>query len=111
MCTLIHNTLDAYQIALPPSCNLAKAVCVKIVCGTNSYVFVNVYRLPGYSDSSKEYWDTLITCLYFICSTSITYTVIFVGDFNLPNVDWANGCAPNDGIQLNLCNFLVITVL
>ena len=81
-----------------------------IVCKNSSYIFVNVYRALDVSIECEEYCNRLFNCLDYIATLyrncRLNNAVIaIVGDFNLPDVDWESGLAPDDGVQLKLSKY------
>ena len=65
---------------------------------------------PGVSIECKDYYNKLMNCLDYIATfyrnSRLNNPVItIVGDFNLPDVNWESGLAPDDGVQLKLSKY------
>ena len=100
-----------FLIDLPVECDDVGIICTGIVCKNGSFIFVNVYRAPGVSVECKENYNKLVNGFYYIATlyrnSRLSNPVItIVGYFNLPDVNWESGLAPDDGVQLSEYFFL-----
>ena len=71
-------------------------------------MLVNVYRPPGFSVRDRKVCDDIIAYLDYVGSGLNRSTLVISGDFNQPDVEWVNGVAPDDDVQLKLLNYFVI---
>ena len=106
-CTFIKAVYSSFLIDLPVECDDVELICTGFVCKNGSYIFVNVYRTPGFSIECKEYCNNLVNCLDYIATlyriSRLNNPVIaIIGDFNLPDVNWESRLAPYDSVQLKL---------
>ena len=110
ICTFIKAVNSSFSIDLPVEYDDVEIICTGVVCKNGSYIFVNVYRAPGVSMECKEYCNKLVNCLDYISTlyrnSRLNNPVItIVGDFNVPDVHWESGLAPDDGVQLKLSEY------
>ena len=75
------------------------------IYGSGPIVYITVYRPPEFNALGREYMAMLIECLEYLCNTRDS--VILVGDFNLPNIDWALLHSPDDAIHSLFLSFCV----
>jgi len=67
--------------------------------------FFVIYRPPYRDLSATKYVDSLIRCFEQHCSNN--YVNIVAGDFNCPNINWADHSAPNDYVNQSILNWAV----
>ena len=107
VCFLTNKSLSAFFVPIASKFDHLGVVCIEIVFNNTSYILVNVYRPPEFSVRDREFCDDLIACLDYVGSGRNRPTLVISGDFNLPDVDWMNDVAHDDGVQLKLLNYFV----
>ena len=80
-------------------------LCFDLLISTCKLRFFVIYRPPYHDLAATKYVDLLITCLEQHCSSN--YVNIVVGDFNCPNITWADHSAPNDYVSQSVLNWTV----
>ena len=101
---LVSKNYSSYQVPLPAKFSKLELVAFDIVGYQNSTRFILTYRSPDINLLGREYSALLIECLEYL--QSVTYSVIILGDLNLPLIDWQLLSAPTDNIHdvfLNFC--------
>jgi hypothetical protein len=93
----VDNSLESSEISIDSLYN--EFIIVKIKGANGVYLTVcNVYRSPN---SSYENDIKLSELINKLCS-DIKGDILFVGDFNLGDIDWANYTAPNSNLSSQL---------
>ena len=64
-----------------------------------------VYRRPTFDSVAVSYMTDLLDCLSVY--GSVNRTVVIVGDFNLPKIDWDSYTGPSDTIHQMFVSFVV----
>jgi hypothetical protein len=54
--------------------------------GAQKFVFGCIYRPPG---TDLNYLNKITNCINYIATTFINHKLLFVGDFNFPNLNWS----------------------
>jgi len=101
---MISKQFHSYHVPLPAKFDLLEVVCFCVLTALGTFRFITVYRPPEYNQEAREYMRLLNECLEFLCNTSDT--VVLVGDFNLPRINWNIPDSPDDRIHslfLDLC--------
>ena len=101
------KSLSAFSVQIPFKFDQLDVVCIEIVFNHTLYILVNVYCPPRFSVRDGEICDGLIAYLNYVGSGRNRSTLVVSGEFNLPDIDWVNGVAPDDGVQLKLFNCFV----
>ena len=83
---LVNNKWTSFTIPLPEKFQNLDVIAVKITTDIGSLRYITAYRSPEFNQLGREYMVLLVQCLEYLCNTRDT--VVLVGDFNLPNVDW-----------------------
>jgi len=65
----------------------------------------SVYRRPTFDSAAVSYMNELLDCLSVY--GSVNRTVVIVGDFNLPKIDWDSYTGPSDIIHQMFLSFVV----
>jgi len=102
---LVSNRIHSYQVLIPRHFSLVEIECFEVVTSSDVFRFIVVYRPPEFNTIGRDYMRSLYDCLCFLSDTK--HTVIIVGDFNLPHIDWSKITAPADYIHssfLQFCN-------
>ena len=73
-------------------------------------VFFLVYRPPDSSHvydyiGCSDYVSNVLSCLE--CNLNVKGPTIVVGDFNCPDINWVDFCAPSSHVSVQLYNFAV----
>jgi len=102
---LVSDKFSSHAIPIPAKYDLLELVAFCVVTPLGSFRFITVYRPPEFNQAGREYMAMLSECLEFLCDTKDT--VILVGDFNLPNINWAEFDSPNDNIHSSFLNCCV----
>ena len=84
---LVSNRFHSYQVLIPRHFSLVEIECFEIVTSSDVFRFIVVYRPPEFNTIGRDYMRSLYDCLCFLSDTK--HTVIIVGDFNLPHIDWS----------------------
>ena len=64
-----------------------------------------VYRPPGFGSDAINYMSLLVACISKYSNDK--YTNILLGDFNLPDVDWATNCGPKHDVYAMFLTFML----
>jgi len=83
----IHNSLNCSIVPIPTEFANIEMVCVDVTCFDSLYIVVGYYRSGGCSAEAIEYVLSSVQCLKKLCSTELT--LVLLGDFNLPLIEWA----------------------
>jgi Reverse transcriptase (RNA-dependent DNA polymerase)/Endonuclease-reverse transcriptase len=99
----VNNSIISAGIDLHLEKNYSNKIEV-VACSVHSKnIMLNiacVYIAPA---TDFETFLRVIQCLEYLCS--LEGSTIVVGDFNLPKIDWATGCAPGNSKDLLFFNF------
>ena len=91
VCIVINDrTVKAISVPIDKSFNDLDIVCVDVVNTNQPIRIIACYRPPS-TDTDKtavEQMRRIVQCLELLCD--VDATVIVLGDFNLPYIDWAN---------------------
>jgi len=101
---MISKQFHSYNVPLPAKYDLLEVVCFCVLTALGTFRFITVYRPPEYNQEAREYMLLLNECLEFLCDTNDT--VVLVGDFNLPRINWNIPDSPDDRVHsvfLDLC--------
>jgi len=71
---------------------------------SNNYRIIAYYRPPGTSSAEVEYASKSVQLFRKLCSTH--KTVIMLGDFNLPDINWSLYHAPDNSIYNDFLLFI-----
>ena len=97
---LLTSSLILY---LPQDFTQLEGICVDVIHSRYKHRFIAVYRPPHY--------DVLCTINMMNCSEAIcdvAYGVTIFGDFNMPQVNWANGYDLSYMPALEACLYSVV---
>ena len=83
----IHNSLNCSIVPIPTEFANIEMVCVDVTCFDSLYIVVGYYRSGGCSAEAIEYVLSSVQCLKKLCSTELT--LVLLGDFHLPLIEWA----------------------
>ena len=89
-CIITKNTsVIASPVIVSKTTGHADVCAIDIHCKNYNVRLINVYRPPRSTTAleSVESMKALVNCLVDLCNTSVS--VILVGDFNLPDIDWS----------------------
>jgi hypothetical protein len=100
---LVSKQFQSYKVVIPDTFKLVEIVATVIITDAGSFRFIVVYRPPEYNALGREYMKVLCDCLSYLCNTSDT--IVIVGDFNLPCIDWSSAYAPDDMIHSDFLKF------
>ena len=95
--TLVLKQLHSHLIPIPERFNDVEVLAVNVISHDGAIRFIVVYRPPEYNLIGREYMKLLCECLKYLFETKDT--IIMVGDFNLPCIDWNNFSSPCDDIH------------
>ena len=99
----IDKQLNFVSIALSQDFTQLEVICVDIIRSRYKHRFIAVNRPPHYD---LQCTINMMNCLEAICD--VAYGVTICGDFNMPQVNWANGydlsCMP--ALEACLCSFV-----
>ena len=82
----IDNQLIFVPIVLPQDFTQLEVICVDVICARYKHRFIAVYRHPHYD---LQCTVNMRNCLEVMCDVACGVTIC--GDFNMPQVNWANG--------------------
>ena len=102
---MVSNNYNSYTIPLPSKFDMLEIVVFCIVTKLGTFRYIVVYRPPDYNQAARDYMKLLCQCLEFLCNTRDT--VVLVGDFNLPGVNWALMDSPDDSIHSAFLEFCI----
>jgi len=83
---LISRKFHSFPVPVPEKFQMLEVIAVTVVTPLRNFRFINVYRPPDFNLSAREDMKLLCDCLDFLCNTHDT--VVLLGDFNLPHIDW-----------------------
>ena len=84
---LATKSWPSFSVPLPEKFQNLDVIAVTVFTDIGSLRYITVYRPPEFNKLGRETMALLVECLEYLCNTRDT--VILVGDFNLPNIDWA----------------------
>jgi len=99
-----RNDLSVESMAIPQRFHDIEVVCVDIEVKGSIYRIIGYYRPPGFSTVDYEYIDNSIRCFQHLCSTH--HTVVIMGDFNMPLVDWDLYSGPDTPMYSAFLHFI-----
>ncbi len=98
VCLLVHKSLPAIPVNLPKKFETLEVVALDLGSQNAKQRIVCAYRPPGrFQVEETSYASLLAECISFL--SIVAYPVSFVGDFNLPEIDWSTFLCPNDGVH------------
>ena len=100
---LVNNKWPSFIVPIPEKYRNLDVIAVTILSDLGRLRYITVYRPPEFNALGREYMVVLIECLEYLCNTRDS--VILVGDFNLPNIDWALLHSPDDAIHSLFLSF------
>ena len=86
-----------YTVPIPEKFKTLDIIAVTILTDVGSLRYITVYRPPEFNKLGRDYMVLLVECLEYLCDTRDT--IVLVGDFNLPHVDWNLLNSPDDDIH------------
>ena len=103
VCVFIDNQPNFVPIALPQNFTLLEVFCVDIIRARYKHIFIAVYRPQQYD---LQCTVNTMNCLEAICD--VAYGVTICGNFNVPQVNWANGydLSCMSALEACLCSFV-----
>ena len=103
VCAFIDKQLNFVPIALPHDFTQLEVIYVDVIRSRYKHRFIAVYRPPHYD---LQCTINMMNCLEVLCD--VAYGVTICGDFNKPQVNWANeydlSCMP--ALKACLCCFV-----
>jgi len=90
--------------AIPQRFEDIEVVCIDIKVKGSVYRIIGYYRPPGLSTVDYEYIQDSIRCFQHLCSTH--HTVVIMGDFNMPLVDWDSYSGPDNPMYSAFLHFI-----
>jgi len=103
--SLVCKTCVSYQVFLPAKFSGLELICFDVLNCDTSTRYVLVYRPPEFNSLGREYITLLVECLEFLFA--VNYSVVLLGDFNLPHINWDTLVAPQDNVHDAFVNFCV----
>jgi len=94
---LVSVSMHSYQIKIQQQFSHIEAECFEIITHFGKCRFIVLYRPPEFNALGRQNMAQLYDCLCYLCD--VDYTVVIVGDLNLPNIDWSVRSAPDDDIH------------
>jgi len=98
------NDLSVESVAIPQRFDDIEVVCIDIKVKGSIYRIIGYYRPPGFSTVDYEYIQNSIRCFQHLCSTH--HTVVIMGDFNMPLVDWDLYSGPDTPMYSAFLHFI-----
>ena len=95
---MISRKFHSFSVPIPDKFQMLEILAVTVVTPSRNFTFINVYRPPEFNLSAREGMKLLCDCLDFLCNTRDT--VLLVGDFNLPHINWDMYSAPSDALYM-----------
>ena len=108
VCVLIAKDIQGVEVSVPEqfSAIAIEMCCVDIFYHGKQCRILNVYRPPEEGRDAVKYMSELLSCITAL--THSTCPTIITGDFNCPDIDWANLTSPNDDIQGALLKLSIV---
>jgi len=103
VCAFITKPFCVTEVVLDGVYSSVELNCFDVHYCDCSVRFFNVYRLPN--SECSECMNTLTDC--FINSWNVKGPCVIAGDFDCPNIDWANLTVPHDGVHDILLRFAI----
>ena len=91
-------------VNVPPNFQDVEVVCIDIKIQGSVYRVIGYYRPPGSTATDLEYLQNSIKCFQHLCATHLT--VVLMGDFNMPLVDWTHYSGPDTPMYYTLMHFV-----
>ena len=102
---LIRDCISFRSVEIPIGFSHIELICVDISWGCAVWRIVGYYRSGGFDDEAEKYATDTIECLRFLCTGG--RTICFLGDFNLPLINWQFNLAPNNKIYRIFLEFFM----
>jgi len=102
---LVSKNWTSYTVPIPEKFKTLDIIAVTILTDIGSVRYITVYRPPEFNKLGLDYIVLLVECLEYLCDTRDT--IVLVGDFNLPHVDWNLLNSPDDDIRSRFLQFCV----
>ena len=93
-----RNDVSVENVAIPQCFEDIEVVCIDIK------VKKSIYRIIVFSTVDYEYIQDSIRCFQHLCSTH--HTVVIMGDFNMPLVDWDFYSSPDTPMYSAFLHFI-----
>ena len=106
VCTFIKAVYSSFLIDLPVEYDDVEIICTGVVCKMVAIFLLLSIEPAVFQQNAKNIVinSSYIATLYRISRLN-NQVITIVGDFNLPDVNWESGLAPDDGVQLKLSEF------
>ncbi len=78
---------------------MLKLLPLTFFCTQITYRIVSCYRRPTYDQEAIVYVKAMVDCLKFL--SKIGVTVLVVGDFNLPGINWDLDVADPESLSVD----------
>lgn len=98
VCALVSCDLPSVSVCIPRDYDKVEVVAFDLLLNSVKFRIIVGYRPPTSEYSTELYAEQFCQCLHVL--TSVPYTSIVTGDFNLPFMQWENYNCPNDKINL-----------
>ena len=102
---LVSAVRPSFIIPIPDKFRHLDVIAVSIQTENGTLRYITVYRAPEFNKFGRENMNLLIECLDYLCDTRDT--IVMVGDFNLPYIDWTSLSCPDDGIHSVFLQFCI----
>ena len=102
---MVCKTCVSYQVPLPTKFSGLEILCFDVINHDSSTRYILAYRPPEFNSLGREYMSLLVECLEFLCAVSCS--VVLLGDFNLPHINWETLVAPQDNVHDAFLNFCI----
>jgi len=79
-------------------------VCIDVSLGQCDYRVIGYYRAPGLDSNDLDYMKCSIKCFQKLCATY--RTIVLLGDFNLPKIDWSFYSGSNSSLYSVFISFI-----
>jgi Endonuclease-reverse transcriptase len=100
----VRQSIAVQPVVVSDEFDMVELVCLDMSLYDIDYRVIGFYRSPGHDSESTRYMMTALRCLRKLCATH--RTVVILGDFNLPEMDWLHYCSPDINMYAEFLNFV-----
>ena len=105
VCIFVYSSIQCLALNLEPCYSELELICIDVFLTGLRFRLLCSYRSPSLDVIGQiRYVELLGKCVSGLCS--VQFPIVFVGDFNLPQISWSQLTYPNDRLHVAFLEFI-----